>query len=274
MRQQNFEKLYSELVKYKEQFGHLKVPQRYIVDGYALGKTVSVVRCRAQFIPEEQKELLNEIGFIWKVHKKEHIYLSFEEVITILNQYKQTYGHLDVPSGYVMKNGVRLGSIVNNLRTGSRRTTESQKEILNSIGFLWKSANSHKFGKLYQSLLEYKLEYGNLNIKQNYISPDGVHLGRVASDIRLGKRKLTEEQREKLDRIGFVWKKNYEKQSFDFIYRMLQEYKEKFGNFDIPNRYVTNNGVRLGAIAYRIRRGIKKLSDEQKVQLTELGFVW
>ena len=64
--------------------------------------------------------------------------VSFEKVLELLEEYQNEHGDLLVPARYCTANGIKLGSIVNNIRTGVRKTTAEQKAKLAEIGFVWK----------------------------------------------------------------------------------------------------------------------------------------
>ena len=61
------------------------------------------------------------------------------------------------------------------------------------------------FDRLFVELLKYREEHGNLNVSYRYVTDNGVPLGSVVESIRRGKRKLKDEERRKLDAIGFIW---------------------------------------------------------------------
>ena len=69
---------------------------------------------------------------------------DFEQVITMLKEYKERHGDCLVPFLYITEDGVRLGSIVNTIRSGSRKTSTEQKEILDTLGFVWKAKCGRK----------------------------------------------------------------------------------------------------------------------------------
>lgn len=64
--------------------------------------------------------------------------VPFDKVIELLEEYKKEYGDLLVPARYCTADGIKLGSIVSNIRTGARKTTAEQKAKLAEIGFVWK----------------------------------------------------------------------------------------------------------------------------------------
>ena len=81
------------------------------------------------------------------------------------------------------------------------------------------------FNDFYNALLVYKEEHGDLFIPTKY-SVDGFKLGNKVSYTRRHPEVLSEEEFKKLRDIGFVWRIK-SKHSFDEIYALLKEYKEK-----------------------------------------------
>lgn len=63
--------------------------------------------------------------------------LRFEEKYRLLVKYREEHGNCRVSNKYVTPEGVRLGAIVASLRSGRRKTNDLEREILDSIGFLW-----------------------------------------------------------------------------------------------------------------------------------------
>ena len=68
------------------------------------------------------------------------------------------------------------------------------------------------FDLFFSYLLQYKSEFDNLLVPQNYII-NGYKLGKRISNIRNGIIKLSEKQKLKLNEIGFVWNNRF---YFDF----------------------------------------------------------
>jgi len=63
---------------------------------------------------------------------------------------------------------------------------------------------------------------------------------------------------------------------WDEMFDALIEYKEKYGDCDVPQRHVSVSGQRLGnwVNTQRRFRKTKKLSPERVERLNEVGFVW
>ena len=138
----DFDQVIRLLEDYKKEYGDLLVPQSYTTEsGVYLGKIVSSIRRGNRKTSEKEKAMLNNLGFVWKVKESP---LAFEEVVKLLKEYKEQYGNLLVPYRYTTENGVHLGDIVNSIRSGNRKTSTEEKEMLDSIGFVWKAKVGRK----------------------------------------------------------------------------------------------------------------------------------
>lgn len=61
-----------------------------------------------------------------------------KKMLELLEEYKREHGDLLVPAKYCSTDGIKLGSIVSNIRTGARKTTAEEKAKLDELGFVWK----------------------------------------------------------------------------------------------------------------------------------------
>ena len=140
-----------------------------------------------------------------------------------------------------------------------------------------------EFEDFYSRLVAYKAEFGDLLVPREYKCKDGYKLGEKVSDVRSGNTNIDEEQKRRLDEIGFVWK--VEAFNFEEFYSHLVAYKAEFGDLLVPQRYFCKDGYKLGQKVTDIRAGVKplkedqkykgiKLDDEQKQRLDEIGFIW
>lgn len=133
--------------------------------------------------------------------------IKFDQVIRLLKEYKGQYGDCLVPTLYVAEDGIRLGSIVNSIRSEKRKTNADEKAMLDSLGFVWKVKNSSlAFEEVISLLQEYKERHGDCLVPKSYITEDGVHFGGIVRNIRSGQRKTNADEKAKLDSLGFVWK--------------------------------------------------------------------
>lgn len=64
MTQAEFKALLAHLVRYQTEHGDMLVPQRYVVDGFPLGRRVNRIRTGWADLPAERREALEAIGFV------------------------------------------------------------------------------------------------------------------------------------------------------------------------------------------------------------------
>ena len=132
----------------------------------------------------------------------------------------------------------------------------------------------YKFEEVIRLLQEYKEQYGNCLVPQSYTTEDEIPLGRIIGNIRTGNRKISEEEKLLLDSLGFVWKMKESPLSFEEVIRLLQEYKEQYSDCLVPQSYMTENKIPLGRIVGNIRGMQRKINEQEKAMLDNLGFVW
>ena len=261
----DFDLFFSYLLQYKLEYGDCLVPQNYIINGYKLGRRVNYIRLSKGLLSDEQRSLLDSIGFVWDAKR----YFKFDEFYKHLVEYKTEFGDCRVPTNYII-NGYKLGEKVHSIRSGNTKVNTEQRSQLDSIGFVWNALN-HNFNEFYSYLIEYKAQFGSCKVPQDYVI-NGYKLGQKVHSIRSGNIKVNTEQRTLLDSIGFVWKATFYF-NFDKFYKHLAEYKARFGNCKVPQDYVIN-GYKLGQKVMSIRNGLINLTDEQKAELDKMGFVW
>ncbi len=137
---------------------------------------------------------------------------------------------------------------------------------------------------MYGYAQKYYEEHGNLEVPARYATPDGYSLGHWIYNqraVRKGQMQgvLTDEQIEKLDRLQMRW--NYfTDNSWETNFAAAQKYYEEHGNLDMPAKYITEDGLRLGAWISNLRSwesaGLhpKYLSAERRKMLEDLGMIW
>ena len=156
----NFENFVEELQAYKNIYGNLNVPVKYInpETGYKLGGNISRIRQgRKKFnsghihygeysiLSKEDYDILDEMGFVWDAK----ITFNFDKFYEELLIYKEKFGDVNVPARYRNEEtNYRLGNFVscirvtkkkvdNNIKTYNYVLTAEEYKKLNDIGFVW-----------------------------------------------------------------------------------------------------------------------------------------
>ena len=153
---------------------------------------------------EERRKRLNSIGFVWKL-RATPILVDWEVRFQQLVEYKRVYGNCNVPQHY--QPNPQLRTWVMNQRTRKETMSENKRNQLNSIGFVWKFRATPIYvdwGVLFQQLVEYKRVHSNCNVWTH--DKANKQLGRWVSNQRTNKETMSENKRNQLDSIGFVWR--------------------------------------------------------------------
>lgn len=274
--QMSFEEWFSLAENYYKEHGNLLVPLKYVTPtGEKLG--IWIVNNRKRYadglLSADRIRALNSIGMFWSIHEK-----NWQEMYTVLLEYQNTHGNLNVPSKYVTESGKPLGRWLINQRALYLKGTlpEEHQEKLESIGIIWKS-NETKWSFMYKLATEYKKEHGNLNIPQNYITSDGKTLGLWLQTQRNNYRdgKLKPERIKLLEDIGINWRIN-KRHSWNEMFLLAKKYYEENGNLLIPRDYKAINGEPLGIWLSTQRDNYRNgtLSQERTIALESINVVW
>ena len=104
----------------------------------------------------------------------------------------------------------------------------------------------------FQQLADYQRVHAHCNVPQQY--EQNVELGRWVGKQREAriKGKLSEDREQKLNSIGFTWRVRNLHQSrlgsiktdWDVRYEQLKEYKEEYGDCNVPQQFAQN--IELG----------------------------
>ena len=155
---------------------------------------------------------------------------------------------------------------------------EDTVERLDALGMDWTNRNDRKWMSLYDVAAAYYHEHGNLNVPSEYVTPDGVLLGKWVARQRYAylnpdrsSARVTPERKALLDKLGMVWEK-YD--PWQERYDLALAYKTEHGDLEIPSVYKTEDGVWLGSWVSRQRQalnsGSSALSSERRKLLRTL----
>jgi hypothetical protein len=114
-----------------------------------------------------------------------------------------------------------------------------------------------------------------MNVPADYITAQGMKLrswiGNQRNRFRKGK--LSSQQIEKLESIGFSWTVN--KDNWESMFDCAKKYYKTYGDLNIPKDYISDTGANLNSWIITQRKNIKdgKLTEEQIARLSAIGFV-
>ena len=291
------------VTKNGEKLGQWFVSQRQAYKN----RTIPKEERKKAYVPlsDEQVELLESIGMQWDALES-----KWNKMFNLAKSYFEKHGNLNVPQGFKTVNGykysesedsVLLGNWIGSQRQAyknrtipkeERKTTyvplsDKQVELLESVGMIW-DVHDLKWNKMFNLAKEYFKEHGDLDVTAEYITENGELLGqwicnqrRAYKNREISKEKrknrariLSDEQVELLESIGMQW--NALELKWNKMFNLAKEYFIEYGNLNIPVRYVSKNGEKLGHWLANQRLAYKKnsLSDEQIQKLESIGMIW
>lgn len=268
---ESWDESYGQLVKFKAEHGHCRVPQIKFGKNSVLGSWVATQR-RSKLISilsNERIRRLNNLGFAWDAFDQ-----KWEEGFNALISFKEREGHCIVPKGYV-ENGIQLGSWVKTKRRSKLNGTLTAESFakLNDIGFAWEP-NEIAWEEGFNAMASFKLREGHCIVPMGH-HENGFNLANWVRNQRTGKSnsKISLDRISKLDELGFVWNTLAEKWNENF--QALLAYKELNGHCQVPISFKVN-GLNLGAWVSTQRReySSNKLLSARTKQLEAIGFVW
>lgn len=273
-----WEKGFASAQKYRTEHGDLLVPVRYRdKNDFALGEWIVYNRQRylGGNLTQNRIERLEAIGMVWSTSND-----LWEQNYAAATQYYLEHGDLEVPIKYETPSGFGLGVWLGAQRAAHKagELPQEQVERLDALGMDWTNRNDRKWMSLYDVAAAYYHEHGNLNVPSEYVTPDGVLLGKWVAHQRYAylnpdrsSARVTPERKVLLDKLGMVWEK-YD--PWQERYDLALAYKTEHGDLEIPSVYKTADGVWLGSWVSRQRQalnsGSSALSSERRKLLRTL----
>ena len=273
-----WEKGFASAQKYRTEHGDLLVSVRYRdKNDFALGEWIVYNRQRylGGNLTQNRIERLEAIGMVWSTSND-----LWEQNYAAATQYYLERGDLEVPIKYETPSGFGLGVWLGAQRAAHKagELPQEQVERLDALGMDWTNRNDRKWMSLYDVAAAYYHEHGNLNVPSEYVTPDGVLLGKWVARQRYAylnpdrsSARVTPERKALLDKLGMVWEK-YD--PWQERYDLALAYKTEHGDLEIPSVYKTADGVWLGSWVNRQRQalnsGSSALSSERRKLLRTL----
>lgn len=274
---------------YRAQHGDLKIPRNYRSEsGLCLGLWIQRQReaWKGQgewALSQGQIDRLTQIGMIWESKTDTAWKNGFEHA----RQYAEQFGDLNVPRMYVCKDGFSLGTWIHRLRqqkNGTKKSTMLTPERMRQLellGMKWMLyEDSWETG--YQEAVSFYKENGHLDVPGDYRAPSGFALcawisaQRQAKNGEFGRKPLSQERINQLERIGMIWETRRERQ-WDQYYAEAKAYYDQNGDLRVPYRFQTESGLKLGMWLCSQRRLLKpqqhtSMDEKRYRMLARIGF--
>jgi Helicase associated domain len=186
---------YERLKEYQSINGDCRVPPRYSLDPQ-LGSWVANQRAKYPNLTVLQRHRLDDIGFVPGMPGTER----WDAMLERLRNYRSINGHCAVPARYSLD--PQLGNWANNQRAKYQNLSEERRQHLDDIGFVPGMSATERWDSMLERLRDYQNVNGHCAVPAKYsLDPQ---LGLWVVNQRIKYQNLSEEQRQRLEDIGFV----------------------------------------------------------------------
>lgn len=252
-------------------------------------------------LTQMQIQKLEKAGMLWAPFEK-----RWQDMYELAKAYREEYGDLMIPHDYKTNAGENLGMWLSKQREKYRASQQTSHRIymLEQLGIVWNPLGNRrdryqlaalekmgaqwdvrgdKWEAMFEVAENYYREYGNLWVSPAYISPKGEYLGSWISHQRrkaCGKdrgRKLTAEQKKRLDGIGMVW--NPFEAKWMNKYLLAKAFYLANGHLNIPSNFVCGDGTKLGMWLSSQRQAARgnpnyRMTPERRQMLDDIEMDW
>ncbi len=294
---------------YFKEYGNLEIPYKFKTlngtdedeNGYNLG--VWLVRQRQRHkiskLSKEREKLLEKIGMRFETRDNDEVW---NQMYMLAELYFKEYGNLEIPYKFKTlngtdedENGYNLGVWLVRQRQRHKisKLSKEREKLLEKIGMRFETRdNDEVWTRMYKLTETYFKKYGNLEIKQNFKTLNGIdydengyNLGQWQSCQRqmYKKSKLSKERKDLLEKIGMRFETRDNDEVWNQMYMLAELYFKEYGNLEISKKFKTlngtdedENGYNLGIWLVNQRQMYKKgkLSPERKELLNQIGMIW
>jgi hypothetical protein len=255
----SWEEGFAALEQFKAREAHCNVPRGKVEGAVTLGRWVRAQRANRDKLLAARRKRLDAIGFIWNLRDQ-----GWEASFTALEQFRTREGHSCVPQHHV-EGACNLGQWVGLQRARRAQLHVKRKRRLDSVGFVWDPRLSY-WEDMFGRLSKYRRKHGNCNVSGSY--SDNL-LARWVLKLRSRKGRLSEDQVDRLNGLGFVW------DPFDAAWQRglaaLRQFKSREGHARVPESHV-EVAYKLGAWVKEQRRKENAMIASRKEQLHAIGF--
>jgi hypothetical protein len=284
---------FSQLQEFKTRFGHTKVnvkwPENRQLGGWVVKQRYDYRRGK---LKQEYVDRLNSINFAWSGKPDKNALKNpdspeGQQWTEEFNRFKEYAKHKPIDIIKVIDEKTEeLNRWVKRQRSFRRKNGLSlpQIEALNEIGFTWKYlaiAGSTKTPKtreskatweqMYEGISEFYKRQGHCNIPDNWGANPSLPLW--VEDLKGLKHqsKLSQQQIDQLEAIGFKWT-SYERKWDEMFFKLIAQMRPKHSG----NARESNYGPALKRWILTQRQLKKKglLSSGREEKLNSIGFTW
>ena len=302
-------RMYKLTETYFKKYGNLEISKKFKTlngtdedeNGYNLGEWLLSQRqmYKKSKLSKEREKLLEKIGMRFETRDNDEVW---NQMYMLAELYFKEYGNLEIPYKFKTlngtdedENGYNLGVWLVRQRQRHKisKLSKEREKLLEKIGMRFETRdNDEVWTRMYKLTETYFKKYGNLEIKQNFKTLNGIdydengyNLGQWQSCQRqmYKKSKLSKERKDLLEKIGMRFETRDNDEVWNQMYMLAELYFKEYGNLEISKKFKTlngtdedENGYNLGIWLVNQRQMYKKgkLSPERKELLNQIGMIW
>jgi superfamily II DNA or RNA helicase len=259
---------YSYLLKFVQQNGHSRVPQRFKTeDGLSLGQWISVQRRKKEILTPDQIKGLEALpGWSWNPHLD-----NWEEGFLSLTQFVEQNGHARVPNRFKTDEGFNLGLWAIALRR-SKKYNKLCSDLIMKLETLphWSwDVQIDDWEEGFLSLTQFVEQEGHSRVPKVFKTEEGFKLGEWVSGQRKQKKKnkLNPDRIKRLEALS-KWSWNMFSDSWETGFTNLIQFIEQNGHARVPGRFKSEDGFNLGkwVSSLRKRKGLLTLDKVRRLE--------
>lgn len=284
-----WQEMYELAKKYYERNGNSLIAQTfktingydYDEDGVNLGNWISAQRTKYDSLSADRKEKLSKINFI--IHVNDYQWNKYYE---LAKKYYEHYGNLLIPSIFKTVNGyendssgIDLGNWLSQQKSRYNRLTDDRKQKLQQIGFVI-SRLDEQWEKMYDLAKAYYEHRGNSEMGYRFKTingydedTNGVSLGQWLGVQRKNFDTLDDEKKQKLLNIEIRLDHKKLFTSWEEMFELAKKYYFEHNDLRVPQKYVTEEGIRLGSWIAN-QRNLTSPNSERGQLLLSIGMIW
>ena len=262
-----WEDMFAELVRYKEEHGDCRVPNRH-GENPSLGAWMGAQRTNYKrgTLSADRVNRLEALGFVWDPSQD-----AWEDMFAELVRYNDKHGNCKVLRGY--SENPSLAAWVGTQRTNHKRGTLSADRVnrLEALGFVWDPFDEH-WESMFSELVQYKEMHGDCDVPQNSTTHKSLGIWVARQRRSYDRGELSTDRIDSLETLGFAW--DILSTVWEKRFSELCRYKSEHGDCNVPRHWKKNRHLGYWVNTQRIdyKEGI--LPEEKVTRLEAVGFQW
>jgi predicted GNAT family N-acyltransferase len=254
---------FAALEKFRQREGHCLVPAKLEQDGLKLGTWVCNQRAKKDTLLPHQFQRLDQLSFTW-----DPLAEAWETNFGALQRFYTREGHCRVSREH-QEDGLKLGVWIGGLRLKKDTLLPGQIQRLNELGFSW-DPRIEAWEENFATLQRFCAREGHCRVRKDH-QEDGLNLGQWVNSQRSRKERLSPEQIQRLNGLGFSWDPLAE--AWEANFAALQRFYTREGHCRVGH-FHKENGVNLGFWVSNLRAKKYPLDAGQIKRLNQLAFIW